>query len=118
MRHSFLARHPSTLIFIACLALFTLIVTLLSQAYGADVISTSMVKTLGKTLCLCLIALAMDLVWGYAGILSLGHGLYFALGGYAFGMYLMRQIGRDGEPVCADCVNAISPAVCMRVKHP
>ena len=39
----------------------------------------------------------MDLIWGYAGILSLGHGLFFALGGYAFGMYLMRQIGRDGS---------------------
>jgi len=43
------------------------------------------------------VAIAMDLVWGYAGILSLGHGLFFALGGYAFGMYLMRQIGRDGQ---------------------
>ena len=41
-------------------------------------------------------ALALDLVWGYAGILSLGHGLFFALGGYAHGMYLMRAIGRDG----------------------
>ena len=39
----------------------------------------------------------MDLIWGYTGILSLGHGLFFALGGYAFGMYLMRQIGRDGD---------------------
>jgi len=95
MRHSFLARHPSTLIFIACLALFTLIVTLLSQAYGADVISTSMVKTLGKTLCLCLIALAMDLVWGYAGILSLGHFAFFGLGGYMIGMWLMFARTRD-----------------------
>ena len=43
------------------------------------------------------VAVAMDLIWGYAGILSLGHGLFFALGGYAFGMYLMRQIGRDGS---------------------
>src|SRR5205085_10747405 len=42
-------------------------------------------------------ALAMDLIWGYTGILSLGHGLFFALGGYAMGMYLMRQIGRDGN---------------------
>ena len=42
-------------------------------------------------------ALAMDLIWGYTGILSLGHGLFFALGGYAMGMYLMRQIGRDGQ---------------------
>ena len=49
-------------------------------------------------MCLALVALALDLVWGYAGILSLGHGLYFALGGYAFGMYLMRQSAGDGLP--------------------
>lgn len=54
------------------------------------------VTLLGKIMCYAICALAMDLVWGYAGILSLGHGLYFALGGYAMGMYLMRQIGRDG----------------------
>jgi urea transport system permease protein len=47
-------------------------------------------------MCYALAALALDLVWGYAGILSLGHGLFFALGGYAFGMYLMREIGLDG----------------------
>jgi urea transport system permease protein len=51
----------------------------------------------GKIMCYMIVALAMDLVWGYAGILSLGHGLFFALGGYAFGMYLMRQIGADGQ---------------------
>lgn len=51
----------------------------------------------GKILCYAIVAVAMDLVWGYAGILSLGYGLFFALGGYAFGMYLMRQIGRDGS---------------------
>jgi urea transport system permease protein len=51
----------------------------------------------GKVLCYAIVAVALDLVWGYAGILSLGHGLFFALGGYAFGMYLMRQIGRDGS---------------------
>jgi urea transport system permease protein len=50
----------------------------------------------GKVLCYAVVAVAMDLVWGYAGILSLGHGLFFALGGYAFGMYLMRSIGREG----------------------
>jgi urea transport system permease protein len=54
------------------------------------------VSLLGKILCYAICALAMDLIWGYTGILSLGHGLFFALGGYAFGMYLMRQIGRDG----------------------
>jgi urea transport system permease protein len=51
----------------------------------------------GKILCYAIVALAIDLVWGYTGILSLGHGLFFALGGYVFGMYLMRQIGADGS---------------------
>ena len=55
------------------------------------------VTLIGKILCYALVAVAVDLVWGYAGILSLGHGLFFALGGYAFGMYLMREIGRDGS---------------------
>ena len=50
----------------------------------------------GKIMCYAIVALAMDLVWGYAGILSLGHGLFFALGGYAMGMYLMRSIGAEG----------------------
>jgi urea transport system permease protein len=51
----------------------------------------------GKILCYAICALAMDLIWGYTGILSLGHGLFFALGGYGMGMYLMRQIGSDGN---------------------
>ncbi len=55
------------------------------------------VSLLGKMLCYAICALAMDLIWGYTGILSLGHGLFFALGGYAMGMYLMRQIGTDGQ---------------------
>ncbi len=54
------------------------------------------VTLVGKIMCYAIVALAMDLIWGYAGILSLGHGLFFALGGYAMGMYLMRSIGRDG----------------------
>ena len=58
--------------------------------------STFAVTLVGKILCFATVAVALDLVWGFAGILSLGHGLFFALGGYAFGMYLMRQIGRDG----------------------
>ncbi|MFN3606355.1 MAG: urea ABC transporter permease subunit UrtC, partial [Cypionkella sp.] len=81
--------HPSALIFIALLALLTLAVTLASEAYGVGGLSTSYIKTLGKTLCLCLVALAMDLIWGYAGILSLGHMAFFALGGYMIGMWLM-----------------------------
>ncbi|MBJ3763787.1 urea ABC transporter permease subunit UrtC [Maribius pontilimi] len=84
-------RYPATLVFLACLALFTLGVTILSEGFGIGVISTSFVKTLGKTLCLCLVALAMDLVWGYCGILSLGHMAFFGLGGYAIGMWLMYE---------------------------
>ncbi len=55
------------------------------------------VGLIGKIMCYAICALAMDLIWGYTGILSLGHGLFFALGGYAMGMYLMRQIGREGN---------------------
>ena len=55
------------------------------------------VALLGKIMCYAICALAMDLIWGYTGILSLGHGLFFALGGYMMGMYLMRQIGTDGN---------------------
>ena len=55
------------------------------------------VALIGKIMCYAICALAMDLIWGYTGILSLGHGLFFALGGYVMGMYLMRQIGRDGN---------------------
>jgi urea transport system permease protein len=59
-------------------------------------VSAYTVALIGKFMCYALAALALDLVWGYTGILSLGHGLFFALGGYAHGMYLMRAIGRDG----------------------
>jgi urea transport system permease protein len=59
-------------------------------------VSDFVVTLLGKIMCYAIVALAMDLIWGYAGILSLGHGLFFALGGYAMGMYLMRSIGREG----------------------
>ena len=59
--------------------------------------SDFMVALIGKIMCYAICALAMDLIWGYTGILSLGHGLFFALGGYGMGMYLMRQIGLDGN---------------------
>ena len=64
---------------------------------GAFHLSTYAVALLGKIMCYAMVALAMDLIWGYTGILSLGHGVFFALGGYAMGMYLMRQIGSDGN---------------------
>ena len=105
MRNSFLTRTPSLLIFIACLALFTVFVTI---AAHSGLISTSFVKTLGKTLCLCLAALAMDLIWGYAGILSLGHMAFFALGGYMIGMWLMYA--RTEEIVVASLMNSGLPA--------
>ena len=85
-RRSLIAQNPSVLWFLLALALFTLGVTVLAQM---GMVSTSMVKTLGKTLCLCLVAVAMDVVWGYCGILSLGHMAFFGIGGYAIGMWLM-----------------------------
>ena len=60
-------------------------------------VSDYVVTLIGKIMCYAMVALAMDLIWGYTGILSLGHGVFFALGGYAMGMYLMRAIGRDGN---------------------
>lgn len=95
LKPGFLSKNPSVLVFMLVLALFTLAVTLMSEAYGSGAISTSFVKTLGKTLCLCLIAIAMDLIWGYTGILSLGHFAFFGLGGYMIGMWLMYARTRD-----------------------
>ena len=89
MRKTFISQNPSVLWFILALAIFTVVVTVLSEATGVGLISTSFVKTLGKTLCLCLVAIAMDVVWGYCGILSLGHFAFFGIGGYAIGMWLM-----------------------------
>ena len=95
MERTLIFRNPSVLIFLGILAVFTLGITLMSEAAGPGLISTSFVKTLGKTLCLCLIAIAMDLVWGYCGILSLGHFAFFGLGGYMVGMWLMYERTRD-----------------------
>ncbi|HZZ85200.1 MAG TPA: urea ABC transporter permease subunit UrtC [Anaeromyxobacteraceae bacterium] len=69
---------------------------LLTPAGSALHVSDYAVTLGGKVMCYAIVAVALDLVWGYGGILSLGHGLFFALGGYAFGMYLMRAIGREG----------------------
>jgi len=106
MRQSFIARNPSVLWFLLALALFTLAVTVLSHL-GLGLVSTSFVKPLGKTLCLCLIAVAMDVVWGYCGILSLGHFAFFGIGGYAIGMWLMYA--RTEQIVVASLVNAPLP---------
>jgi len=87
--------RKNALIFIAILALFTITISSLSDAAGGGAVSTSFIKTLGKTLCLALVAIAMDLVWGYTGILSLGHFAFFGLGGYMIGMWLMYERTRD-----------------------
>ena len=83
--------------------LFALLVAVLAPVLNLSLpadhplhMSDYMVSLIGKILCYAIVAVAMDLIWGYAGILSLGHGLFFALGGYAMGMYLMRSIGREG----------------------
>ena len=85
----FLLQHPSILVFIGLLSAVTFFVSLGSEGLGYGFLSTSLVKTLGKTLSFCLVAIAMDLVWGYCGILSLGHFAFFGLGGYMIGMWLM-----------------------------
>jgi len=87
--------RKNAIIFIAILALFTITISSLSDAAGGGAVSTSFIKTLGKTLCLALVAIAMDLVWGYTGILSLGHFAFFGLGGYMIGMWLMYERTRD-----------------------
>ncbi len=84
---------------LVALAAITIMVPVLNMAVPQDSIfhvSSYTVGLLGKYLCFALLALAVDLIWGYCGILSLGHGAFFALGGYAMGMYLMRQIGDRG----------------------
>ena len=121
MDRSFVAQNPSVLVFLAILSLFTLGVTILSEGVGIGVISTSFVKTLGKTLCLCLIAVAMDLVWGFTGILSLGHFAFFGLGGYMIGMWLMYERTRlivvdslaqaEIPPTSTEVVDAIATQV-------
>ena len=73
------------------------VLNLLVPAESVFHLSDYAVGLLGKIMCYAICALAMDLIWGYTGILSLGHGVFFALGGYAMGMYLMRQIGDEGN---------------------
>jgi urea transport system permease protein len=85
---------------VAALGVIAIIVPVLNLATPAGStfhLSDYTVQLTAKIMCYAICALAMDLIWGYTGILSLGHGLFFALGGYAMGMYLMRQIGRDGN---------------------
>lgn len=95
MQNSFISKNPSVLWFLLGLSLFTIFVSMMSEAVGTALISTSFLKTLGKTLCLCLVAVSMDVVWGYCGILSLGHFVFFGIGGYAIGMWLMYDRTKD-----------------------
>jgi urea transport system permease protein len=84
---------------VACLVAAIVLVPILNLALPASHVAhvdTFNVTQLGKFLTLAMLALSVDLVWGYLGVLSLGHGAFFALGGYAMGMYLMRQIGERG----------------------
>ena len=95
-------------IFLATTIAFALLVPVLALTVPKDstfAIPPYVVALLGKYICYAILAVALDLVWGYCGILSLGHGAFFALGGYAMGMYLMRQIGPRGvyaNPILPD----------------
>ena len=85
--------------FVACAIVLAVAVPILDlwvPPNSAVALPDYLVPLLGKYLCYALLALSLDLIWGYAGILSLGHGAFFALGGYCMGMYLMRQIGTRG----------------------
>jgi len=95
----FITSDKGGVIFIAVLAALAIFVPVCNLLIPQDSflhVPTYWVTLLGKYLSFALLAIALDLVWGYCGILSLGHGAFFALGGYAMGMYLMRQIGDRG----------------------
>jgi urea transport system permease protein len=95
-------------LFLCGLAVLAIVVPALNLLFPPSSplhVPTYLVSLFGKYVCYALLALAIDLIWGYCGILSLGHGAFFALGGYAMGMYLMRQIGTRGvyaHPVLPD----------------
>ena len=95
-------------ILLGVLALAAVLVPVLNLALPPESglhVPTYVVALTGKYLCFALLAISVDLIWGYCGILSLGHGAFFSLGGYAMGMYLMRQIGDRGvykDPVLPD----------------
>lgn len=91
-------RAGNILLFILlCTMILVPVLNLMVPESSAFHISTYTMSLLGKYLTYALLALSVDLAWGYLGILSLGHGAFFALGGYSMGMYLMRQIGARGE---------------------
>ncbi len=94
-----LANNPAGVVTLVLLLVFAVAVPALNQLAPAGSllhVPTYIVSLWGKYLCYAMLALSVDLIWGFCGILSLGHGAFFALGGYAMGMYLMRQIGTRG----------------------
>ena len=94
-----LLRDRGSTIFLGALGLIILFVpigNLLIPETSSFHVPTYLVSLLGKYICFALLAISVDLIWGFCGILSLGHGAFFALGGYAMGMHLMRQIGDRG----------------------
>ncbi len=93
------------LLIVAAVGILVPLSNLLLPASSPLQVPTYLMALFGKYLCYAILALSIDLIWGYCGILSLGHGAFFALGGYAMGMYLMRQIGSRGvygNPVLPD----------------
>ncbi len=92
-----IAHWTGIVLALAAICVLVPVLNLVVPAGSAFHLSDYAVQLIAKILCYAICALAMDLIWGYTGILSLGHGVFFALGGYAMGMYLMRQIGRDGN---------------------
>ena len=91
-KRAYIALAALTLCVLIGVPIFSLLVPETSMFY----MSAYALTLIGKIMCFAIAALALDLVWGYCGILSLGHGLFFAIGGYIMGMYLMRQIGAEG----------------------
>ena len=84
------------LLIVAAVGILVPLSNLLLPASSPFQVPTYLMALFGKYLCYAILALSIDLIWGYCGILSLGHGAFFALGGYAMGMYLMPQIGSRG----------------------
>src|SRR5256886_522401 len=101
-------KDPGSRWFLGALALVAIVVPILNQVAPSSSpfhLSAYGLTLVGKYLCYAMLAMAVDLIWGYCGILSLGHAAFFSLGGYAMGMYLMRQIGPRGvygDPVLPD----------------
>ena len=104
-RKTLVSGHGATVAMLLVLGVLVPLLSLLAPEDSPLHLSGFTVALLGKYLCLAMLALALDLLWGYAGLLSLGHAAFFALGGYAMGMHLMREIGPRGvygDPLLPD----------------